>query len=122
MGKIGTLAIGLLLGGLVAGGPGSAGIANAQALDDGSQTGAREAPVSSSAALAKRALVTFFKSRLDEPSAATAVTVVNNSNRSCRVRVDWFVQSEPDAGCAARACPWHRGWPATSARAKSRTA
>jgi hypothetical protein len=96
MAKIGALAVSLLLGGLAAGGPEPAGTANAQALDDGSQTGAREAPVSGTAALTKRALVTFFKSRLDEPSAATAVTVVNNSGRTCRVRVDWFVQSEPD--------------------------
>lgn len=90
-----AVAVGLLLGSLAAGGPGPVGSATAQTLDDGSQAGAGETRTAGGAALTRRALVTYFKSRIDPTSAATAVTVVNTSSRSCRVRVDWFRQSVP---------------------------
>lgn len=96
MTKTRALAVGLLLGGSATGGPGPVGSATAQALDDGSHADAQETRTGGGGALTKRAQVTFFKSRIDTTSAATAITVVNTSNRSCRVRVDWFRQSDPD--------------------------
>jgi hypothetical protein len=40
--------------------------------------------------VAQRYLVTYLKSRTDTPRSATVVTVTNQSNKSCDVKIDWF--------------------------------
>lgn len=65
------------------GGGGLAGVAAASARD------AAEPVV-------QRYLVTYVKSRTDVPRSASVVTVTNQSNVSCEVKVDWFAGFIPD--------------------------
>lgn len=44
----------------------------------------------------ERYLVTYLKSRTDAPRSATVVTVTNQADRSCEVKIDWFTAFIPE--------------------------
>ena len=77
----------------------SLGIALAQGPDDRGRTPAHNhagLQAIEPAPLVQHYLVTYLKSRTDMPRSATVVTVINQSQQSCTVRVDWFAGFEPD--------------------------
>lgn len=87
----------------------------AQELDDGGVSGVEEtsafrtSDLQGSEPVVKRYLVTYLKSRTDAPRSATVVTVTNQSNKSCRVKIDWFQGFIPDTSACTTTAVVDRG-------------
>ncbi|MGH9904162.1 MAG: hypothetical protein ACRD8U_01105 [Pyrinomonadaceae bacterium] len=66
--------------------------------DGGAATGgvAAASTLHSLEPVVERYLVTYLKSRTDALRSATVVTVTNQSNKSCDVKIDWFAGFTPD--------------------------
>jgi hypothetical protein len=66
--------------------------------DDGSAAAGVEAAsaLSSAEPVVERYLVTYMRSRTAGLRSATVVTVTNQANRSCEVKIDWFIGFTPD--------------------------
>lgn len=77
----------------------------AQEPDDGGGAGVAAASAQHAPGpVVQRYLVTYLKSRTDAPRSATVVTVTNQSDKPCDVKIDWFTGFVPDtAECTTTA-------------------
>jgi len=64
--------------------------------DDGAAGVAAESALRFTEPVVHRYLVTYLKSRTDAPRSASVVSITNQSNRSCDVKIDWFTGFTPD--------------------------